>query len=303
MTSPTSPLAADRLSAPDPGRAGRYAVVGNPVAHSRSPSIHAAFAAATGEAVAYGRVLAPLDGFQQALRDFAAQGGLGCNVTVPFKLEAFELCPRHSERALLAQAANTLRFDEQGWWADNTDGVGLVRDIEQNAGVALAGQRLLLVGAGGGAAGALGPLLAARPAELVLVNRTVARAQALVDRHAPWADQHGARLRAAALDQAGEAYDVVINASATSLGGVAVPVAPQVLRPGSLALDMMYGPSAQRFMAWATGHGATGRDGLGMLVEQAAEAFFVWRGVRPATAPVFELLRGQVAADAARAPG
>lgn len=297
MTNP----AVSHVPRPAATTADRYAVVGNPVAHSRSPAIHAAFAAATGEAVAYGRVLAPLDGFEATLRDFVAHGGRGCNVTVPFKLDAFALCPRRSERALLAQAANTLRFDEAGWWADNTDGVGLVRDIERNAGVPLAGKRVLLVGAGGGAAGALGPLLAARPAELRLVNRTVAKAQALVERHAGWARDHGVRLQAAALDDAGEGFDVVVNASATSLGGAEVPVASRVLGPGSLALDMMYGLAAAPFLAWAAEHGATGRDGLGMLVEQAAEAFFVWRGVRPDTAPVFALLREQVAADAARA--
>ncbi|HSI60675.1 MAG TPA: shikimate dehydrogenase [Ideonella sp.] len=280
--------------------ADRYAVLGNPVAHSRSPAIHAAFAAASGEAVEYGRVLAPLDAFEATLRAFVAEGGRGCNVTVPFKFDAFALCPRRGERATLAQAANVIRFDAEGWWADNTDGVGLVRDIEQNAGLPLAGRRVLLVGAGGGAAGALGPLLAARPAELVLANRTLAKAEALAERHAGWARAHGVRLRASGLGEVGEAFDVVVNASATSLGGAAVPVAASVLRPGTLALDMMYGPAAAPFLAWASAHGAVGRDGLGMLVEQAVEAFFVWRGVRPAGAPVLALLRAQLAAEALR---
>ncbi|MFT3664387.1 shikimate dehydrogenase [Piscinibacter sp.] len=282
----------------------RYALAGNPVAHSQSPFIHAEFARQTGQALVYERLLCPLDGFADALRAFAAERGAGavrgCNVTVPFKLEAFALAARRTPRAERAQAANTLRFDaeaEGGWLADNTDGVGLVRDIEGNAGVALAGRRVLLIGAGGAAAGALGPLLEARPAALVVANRTLARAQELVARHAGLA---GAAALAARLPhEAGGGFDVVINASASSLHGDAVPVAAAVLAPGALALDMMYGPAAQGFLAWAEAHGARGRDGLGMLVEQAAEAFLVWRGVRPASAPVLAALRARLAAKAA----
>ena len=182
------------MTSPTPDR---YAVLGNPVAHSRSPAIHAAFARQTGQALVYERVLAPLGGFEATVRHFAASGGnpgKGCNVTVPFKFEAFALAPRRSERATLAGAANTLRFDPAGWLADNTDGVGLVRDIEANAGVALAGRRVLLVGAGGASAGVLGPLLAARPALVVVANRTPSKAQALVDSHTVWAAEHGAAL-------------------------------------------------------------------------------------------------------------
>lgn len=273
----------------------RYAVLGNPVAHSRSPAIHAAFAAQTGEPVDYERILCPLDGFEAAVRAFAATGGRGCNVTVPFKFEAPRLAARVTERAALAGAANVLRFDaahDGGWLADNTDGAGLVHDLERHAGVALAGQRLLLVGAGGAAAGVLGPLLEAGPAELVVANRTPARAQALVERHRAVAGP--ARLSARTLDDPGEGYDIVVNASSTSLEGEAVPVAPSVLRPGSLAVDLMYGPAAAGFLDWARAHGAVARDGLGMLVEQAAEAFFVWRGVRPETAAVLQALRAQV---------
>jgi shikimate dehydrogenase len=269
----------------------RYVVAGNPVEHSQSPFIHALFARATGEALAYDRLPCPLDAFAATVKRFAADGGRGCNVTVPFKFEAFALAPRHSERAALAGAANLLRFDAQGWFADNTDGAGLVRDIERNAGVPLAGQRLLLVGAGGAAAGVMGPLIAARPAELVVVNRSVDKAEALVRRHAPLARLHGVGLRHAALDQAGAAYDLVVNATASSLGGAAVPVQAGVLRTGTLALDMMYGPAAQGFIDWAQAHGAVGRDGLGMLVEQAAEAFLVWRGTRPDTAAVLAAVR------------
>ncbi len=272
----------------------RYVVAGHPVEHSQSPFIHAQFAQATGEQVDYGRLLCPLDAFEATVRGFAAGGGRGCNVTVPFKFDAFALAARRSERAELAQAANLLRFDDGGWFADNTDGAGLRRDIEDNAGVPLAGRRVLVIGAGGGASGALGPLLAARPGEVVIANRTVARAEALAQRHAAVARAHGAGLRSAPLDDPGAAFDVVVNASASSLQGAAVPVPPAVLRAGTLALDMMYGPAARPFLDWAARHGATARDGLGMLVEQAAEAFFVWRGVRPATAAVLAALRARM---------
>jgi shikimate dehydrogenase len=298
-----------------------YAVAGHPVAHSQSPFIHAMFAASTGHQLRYGRLLCPLDegGFARAIRTFAdAPGGSvgefaadastgsgparGCNVTVPFKFEAFALGARHSERAALAQAANLLRFDDGGWLADNTDGAGLVRDIEHNAGVPLALARVLLVGAGGAAAGALGALIAARPAELVLCNRTVDKAEALAARHAPWAAAHGVSLRVASLQQPGTGFDVVVNASASSLQAGGVPVPAGSLRAGTLALDMMYGAAAQPFVDWAAAHGARGRDGLGMLVEQAAESFFVWRGVRPATAPVLSALQRRLAVAAGNAP-
>lgn len=277
----------------------RYAVLGNPVAHSRSPFIHAAFARQTGEHLVYERVLCAPDGFEPAVRDFAAAGGRGCNVTVPFKFEAPALAARCSERARLAGAANTLRFDSPdagGWFADNTDGIGLVRDIETSAGPAIAGRRVLLVGAGGAGAGVLGPLLAARPVQVVVANRTLHKAQALVDSHAGWAHDHGAALAVAPLEAPGTGFDVVINASSSSLHGAASPVPAAVLRPGTLAVDLMYGAAAEPFIAWAQAHGAVGRDGLGMLVEQAAEAFFLWRGVRPDTAPVLLALRESLAA-------
>ncbi len=274
----------------------RYAVLGHPVAHSRSPAIHAAFAAQTGQALDYGRLECPLDGFADSVRRFAAEGACGCNVTVPFKFEALALARRASERAQLAGAANTLRFDADGWLADNTDGVGLVRDLEHNAGRALAGGSLLLVGAGGAAAGVLGPLLATRPARLMLVNRSVDKALALADRHRDWAARQGVVLAAGGLGEAASApaFDVVVNASASSLAGAASPVPPQVLAPGALAVDLMYGAAAAPFLAWAMAAGAQARDGLGMLVEQAAEAFWLWRGLRPETAPVLLALRQQV---------
>lgn len=279
--------------------ASRYAIAGNPVAHSQSPFIHARFAAATGEAVDYGRLLCPLEpaeAFGHTLRRFANEGGQGCNVTVPFKFEAFKLGTRSSARAALAQAANVLRFDAEGWFADNADGAGLLRDIEQNAGVALAGRRVLLIGAGGAAAGALGALIGAAPKLVAVINRTADKAVQLVARHEAHAARHGVALLAGGLADAGLAYDVVINASASSMQGAAVPVAPTVLRPGTLALDMMYGTAARPFLDWAASHDAQGRDGLGMLVEQAAESFLLWRGVRPATAEVLFALSAKMAA-------
>lgn len=274
----------------------RYAVLGHPVEHSKSPFIHAAFARACGEPVAYGKQLVPLDGFVPAVQAFAASGAKGCNITVPFKHQAFDIAPRRSARATLAQAANLLRFDSEGWWADNTDGVGLVRDITVNAGVAIEGRRVLLIGAGGASAGALGALIEARPRQIVVANRTVEKAQALVARHASHAQAQGVALAATPLSAPGEAFDLVINGSASSLSGDAAPVPATVLRPGGLALDMMYGPPAAGFLHWAQSHGATARDGLGMLVEQAAESFWLWRGVRPETAPVLQALRDQLGA-------
>lgn len=268
-----------------------YAVIGHPVAHSQSPFIHAAFAAQTGEPITYDRLDCGADGFEAALHRLAAQGAGGCNITVPFKFKALELATRASARAQQAGAANILSFGPGAWLADNTDGCGLVRDIEGNAAWLLAGQRVLLIGAGGAAAGVLGPLLAAGPQQLVLVNRRRERAQELSARHAQIALEAGVELLVADIEHPGRAFDVVINATASSLQAAAVPVPAQVLREGSLALDMMYGNAAQGFLDWARQGGAIGRDGLGMLVEQAAEAFHVWRGVRPESAPVLQALR------------
>ena len=273
-----------------------YCVMGNPVAHSRSPWIHARFAELTGQTLHYDRQLAPLDGFAATVDAFRAAGGRGCNVTVPFKHEAAALATWQSPGVALAGAANTLHFDGDAIRAHNTDGPGLVADITANAGVTLAGRDLLLIGAGGAAAGVLGPLIGQRPRRLVIANRTLARASELVHRHAALAAQGGVALSACGLDDAAHrgAFDVVVNASASSLGGGAVPVAAAVLKPGALALDMMYGPAAQGFLDWATAHGARPRDGLGMLVEQAAESFLIWRGVRPHSLTVLVELRAIV---------
>ncbi|MGQ3096248.1 MAG: shikimate dehydrogenase [Roseateles sp.] len=268
----------------------RYAVVGNPVAHSRSPDIHAMFAEQTGQRLNYERLLAPLDAFEATLRTFAAAGGRGCNITVPFKFDAFALAAKRTQRAQLGGAVNTLRFDADGWTGDNTDGAGLVNDIQRNAGRSLAGLQVLLVGAGGAAAGVLGSLIAAGPARITVVNRTLDKAQALVASHA----HLGLPLSAGTLADAPPAQDIVINATSTSLAGAASPVDARALKRGALALDMMYGPKAQGFLDWAAAHDAEPRDGLGMLVEQAAEAFFFWRGLRPDTAPVLNAVRASL---------
>jgi len=276
-----------------------YLVLGNPVAHSRSPQIHARFAALTGQRLDYARRLVPLDAFAATLAQLVAGGVRGCNVTVPFKFEAYEAAHTRSDRAELAQAVNTLRVDDGAIHADNTDGAGLVHDIQTNAGVALAGRDVLLVGAGGAGAGVLGPLLRAGPRRLVLANRTRAKAEALAARHRAHASLQDAlqktELEVQELQGLAGNFDVVINASASSLSGGGVPVAGSVLKPGALAYDMMYGPAAEGFLAWARAHGASPRDGLGMLVEQAAESFALWRGVRPPAAQVLQELRQALA--------
>jgi len=271
----------------------RYAVIGNPVAHSKSPLIHAEFARQTGQDIEYGRLLAPLDGFCASVEAFRRAGGRGLNVTLPFKLEAFALADARSERALDAEAVNTLKFEGERVFGDNTDGVGLVRDLESNLGFAIAAKRVLLMGAGGATRGVMGPLLAAMPAALIVGNRTVEKAQRLVERvrgRSPRAD-----LRASGYAQLdGEAFDLVINATSASLSD-SVPALPAgTFASGSLAYDMMYGKGLTPFLALAQRQGAARlADGLGMLVEQAAESFYFWRGVRPQTAPVIAQLKSQ----------
>ncbi len=273
-----------------------YCLLGNPVEHSKSPWIHVRFAQLTGQHLTYGKRLVPLDGFVAGLQAFRAEGGTGCNITVPFKFEAVPLATTLTDRARLAQACNTLRFEgERNIFADNTDGIGLVNDIQRNADVSLAGRDLLLLGAGGAAAGALGPLIEARPRRIAVANRTHDKALSLVQRHSPLANALDVELAAIALDAVEGAYHVVVNGTASSLHGAGVPVPAGVLQPGALAVDMMYGPAAAGFMQWASVHGAVPRDGLGMLVEQAAEAFLVFRGMRPPSAQVLAELRSSLA--------
>jgi len=266
----------------------RYAVFGNPIAHSKSPAIHAAFARQTGVDMTYEAILVPGDGFAAAVRDFIAAGGRGANVTVPFKEEAFRLADRLSDRAHRAGAVNTLSFDADGIAGDNTDGAGLWRDIEANLGFAVAGRRVLLLGAGGAARGVIAPLLAARPIALRLANRTAGKAEALAGEFAELGPIGGGGYDAVI----GRDFDLVINATSASLGGELPPLPQGCFAAGSLAYDMMYGKGETPFMAFARGQGA-GRvaDGLGMLVEQAAEAFTGWTGARPDTAAVLAELR------------
>jgi shikimate dehydrogenase len=271
-----------------------YCVMGNPVEHSRSPWIHARFAELTGQTLHYDKRLIPLDGFATAVSAFVAEGGRGCNITVPFKFEAAALATHTSERAMLALASNVLTFRDGDILADNTDGAGLVNDIQRNAGVDLQGRRVLLIGAGGAAAGVLGPLILAQPAGITVANRTLSKASELVERHAALALLQKTELTAHDLQGLAADFDVVINATASSLSGAEVPVAASTLKSGALAYDMMYGPAAQGFMTWAREHGAVARDGLGMLVEQAAESFLIWRGVLPPSQPVLAELRAML---------
>jgi len=276
-----------------------YCVIGNPIEHSRSPWIHARFAELTGQTLDYGRRLVPLGGFADAMASFRADPAgtaRGCNVTVPFKFDAAKVAQHVSPRARLAQAVNLLAFREDGVHGDNTDGAGLVNDITRNAGVPLQGSDVLLIGAGGAASGVLGPFIEAGARRVVVANRTLGKAITLVQRHAALALGHHAEIEARQLDAVQGRFDVVVNATASSLSGGDVPVAASVLKPGTLAVDMMYGPAAAGFMAWACAHDAVARDGLGMLVEQAAEAFETWRGVRPPSAQVLAELRALIAA-------
>lgn len=276
----------------------RYAVVGHPVGHSLSPRIHALFAVQTKQDLRYEAILAPLDGFAATVQAFFAAGGRGANVTVPFKEEAFRLARRLSPRARAAGAVNTLSLDGGALFGDNTDGAGLVQDLAHNLGRGIARQRMLLLGAGGAARGAILPLLLEHPAHLVIANRTRAKALHLAaefggilaagqpDRQSP------AGPSACSFDElAGRHFDIVINATSTGLSDSSLALPDEVFAPGSLAYEMVYGKETP-FMAQARRAGAQVADGLGMLVEQAAEAFLLWRGVRPDTAPVLRELRG-----------
>ena len=270
----------------------RYGVFGNPIAHSKSPLIHRLFAEQTGQSLSYEPLLAPLDDFPEFARAFFANGGLGANVTVPFKEQAFQLAEQHSQRALRAAAVNTLmRLDDGRLLGDNTDGAGLVRDLLLNAGVPLRGQRILLPGAGGAVRGVLEPLLAEHPASLVIVNRTVEKAEQLAHEFADLGP-----VAASSFDWLDESVDLIINGTSASLAGEVPPLAESLIQPGhTRCYDMMYGAEPTAFNRWAAKMGARQTlDGLGMLVEQAAEAFFLWHGVRPQTEAVRQHLRKQL---------
>ena len=261
----------------------RYAVIGNPVAHSISPRIHAEFARATGQDIEYGRIEAPLDSFARAVDEFRAAGGKGLNVTLPFKEDAFRYCAAVSDRARAAQAVNTLVLDERVF-GDNTDGVGLVRDLSRRLGFELKDKTVLLMGAGGAAQGVIGTLLEAGAARLLIANRTLSRAQALAARF-PGVSACGYQALA------GERFDLVVNATSAGLSGDSPLLPSSLFGRQTLAYEMVYGRDTP-FLAAARSAGARTSDGLGMLVEQAAESFRVWRGVRPDAWPVLNALRG-----------
>lgn len=269
-----------------------YAVIGNPIAHSKSPQIHAAFARQTTQVIDYKRILCDPGAFAATVRAFRDGGGKGLNVTVPFKHEAYDLATRRSARAEQAGAVNTLSFRDGEITGENTDGVGLTRDITHNLKFSIEGASVLLLGAGGASFGVVGPLLGEAPAELVIANRTLAKAEMLVARFAEYA----AKCKLTSSDFAALAdrhFDVVINATSAGLSGEMLPLPHRVFAPGALAYEMVYGKMTP-FLRFAQTEGAQAADGLGMLVEQAAESFFIWRGVRPRTAPVIAALRAQV---------
>lgn len=269
----------------------QYAVIGNPVGHSKSPAIHAAFARQTGQDLVYGAIHAPEDAFEDAVERFRSAGGRGLNVTLPFKHRAFALATARTARAAHALAVNTLAFEDGAIRGDNTDGAGLVRDLTVNLGLTLRGRTIALLGAGGASYGVCELLLDENPAALVVANRTLDKATALC-RH--FADSHanGGALSACGYeDLRGRGFDLVINATSAGLSGDMPPLPAGVFAPGALAYDMVYGRTTP-YLDFARAAGARTADGLGMLVEQAAESFHVWRGVRPETAPVIARLRG-----------
>ncbi|MFY8082077.1 MAG: shikimate dehydrogenase [Limnohabitans sp.] len=274
-----------------------YCVFGHPIAHSKSPWIQARFAELTGQTLQYEKTWVPLDAFNATVHAFKTAGGKGCNVTLPFKTEAAALATECSPRVALAQACNTLKFDGEHIYGENTDGLGLVTDLVSNAGFSLQGRRILLIGAGGASAGVLGPLLTQKPHCIWVANRSVDKANHLVARHTSLAEMEGVDCQAFGLTHEAilsQSFDLVINASSSSLQQAALPVPATVLQPNGLACDLMYGPAAQCFLEWARAHGTEARDGLGMLVEQAAASFHLWRGVQPPTQQVLAELRALV---------
>lgn len=271
----------------------RYAVFGNPIAHSKSPRIHALFAAQTGIALEYSALLSEPEEFAQDVMMFLISEGRGCNVTVPFKQEAWELADELSDYAARAQAVNTLVFREDGsMFGANTDGIGIVRDLRQNHGLVLQGKRILLLGAGGAVRGVLQPLLETQPASLFIANRTASKATELATDFATLGEVSGGGFEAI-----NGQFDLIINGTAASLQGDLPPLPDGCLAAGGSTYDMMYAAKPTAFVEWGKAQGALlALDGLGMLVEQAAEAFFIWRGVRPDTAPVLAQLRAELAA-------
>ena len=272
----------------------RYAVLGNPVSHSQSPIIHQMFAQQCDVQLEYTRIQVDVGGFDQAVSHFIAHDGAGLNITVPFKADAWNLCRRDpnrlSDRASKAESVNTLKFNQNGEiYGDNTDGVGIVRDIENNLSFPLAQKKVLVIGAGGAVKGVLGPLLDSEPALVHVVNRTAEKASALAHR---FSQQTAGQIIGNGLDRVIDSYDLIINGTAASLTGKLPEIKPCCIDTATVAYDMMYGSEPTLFMKWALNHGAEqAHDGLGMLVEQAAESFRVWHGQLPETAPVISYIR------------
>lgn len=268
-----------------------YAVIGNPIAHSKSPLIHTTFAQQTHQSLQYTAILAPFDGFYTIVTDFCQQGGKGLNVTVPFKLAAFRFATRLTERATIAQAVNTLKFEDDEILGDNTDGAGLVRDIESNLGIPVATKRILLMGAGGAAQGVILPLLQQRPSILAIANRTPHKAEALQQQFI----SYGNIIAGDFMGFSDEHFDIIINATSASLHNALPELPASIFARATLAYDMMYSHEPTRFLKFARQNGARQlADGIGMLVEQAAESFFLWRGIRPQTKPVIAMLKSQL---------
>lgn len=270
--------------------ADKYAVIGNPIGHSKSPLIHAQFARQTGQAIEYRRILGDSDDFAGDVRRFFAEGGRGLNVTVPFKQAAWRLVVERSPQADSAGALNTLTLLPNGRLrGDNTDGIGLVRDLAGNQGLDFQGRRILLLGAGGASRGVLRPLLETGPAQIVIANRTANKAQDLAAKGAALGSVTGCGLDALE----GRRFDLIINGTSAGLAGSVPDIPDNCLVPGGWVYDMLYGKIPTVFCRWGMERGAARvLDGRGMLVEQAAESFYLWRGVRPDTAPVIALLRG-----------
>lgn len=265
----------------------RYAVFGNPISQSKSPFIHTLFARQTNQSMTYTAELAPVDGFVAAAEAFFAQNGKGCNVTVPFKEDAYRLATRLTERAQLAGAVNTLKkLDDGEILGDNTDGEGLVQDLLQNQ-VVIEGARILLIGAGGAARGVIKPLLDQKPAEIVITNRTLSKAQTLQEMFTSFGS-----IKAVEMAYIEQSYDIIINSTSSSLSGELPAISSAIFSSNSTVYDMMYGSGLTTFNQWAIEHNAAVvYDGLGMLVGQAAESFMLWRGIRPGTKQILRELR------------
>lgn len=269
-----------------------YAVFGNPINQSKSPGIHRQFAEQTGQDMHYTKQLVALDEFEQAAQTFFAQGGKGLNITVPFKINAFEFAQKRTARAERAGAVNTLALLSDGTiLGDNTDGIGMIHDMH-NLGWELEGKRVLILGAGGAVRGVLQPLLEEKPAQVVIANRTYSKAEELAKNFHDLGD-----IQAKTFEQlAGESFDVVINGTSASLHGELPPLPDKVLAENACCYDMMYGAEPTIFLRWAKDYGAAQlADGLGMLIGQAAEAFYLWRQIRPEVVPVITAMRRQIA--------